>query len=120
MFGRVFSQTTPEVDRFLGVLPVYHIFASVSVVYPRYHPYLTHMSNRAVKVCMFPLSRGLGAVILRGFDPVSFGNSIQQYKISFCPIVPPILVLIANNPVFEQFDFSNVRAFLSGRLLIRK
>lgn len=69
---------------------------------------------------MFPLSRGLGTVILRGFDPVSFGNSIERYKIAFCPIVPPILVLIANNPVFEQFDFSNVRAFLSGKLLMRK
>jgi acyl-CoA synthetase (AMP-forming)/AMP-acid ligase II len=72
------------------------------------------MWNRAVKVCMFPLSRGLGAVMLRGFDPVSFGRSIEQYKITFCPIVPPVLVQIANNPLFEQFDFSSVRGFLSG------
>ena len=64
---------------------------------------------------MFPLSKGMGAIILRGFDPVSFGKSIEQYKITFCPIVPPILVQIANNPVFEQFDFSAVRAILSGK-----
>jgi 4-coumarate--CoA ligase len=72
------------------------------------------MLNRAVKVCMFPLSRGLGTVILQGFDPVSFGKSIEQYKLTFSAIVPPVLVQIANNPVFEQFDFSSMRGFLSG------
>jgi len=73
------------------------------------------MSNRAVLVCMFPLSRGLSAVILPSFDLVSFSKSIEKYKITFSPIVPPILVQLANNPVFEQFDFRSVRAFISGK-----
>ena len=73
------------------------------------------MSNRAVKVCMFPLSRGISAVVLPSFDPISFGKSIERYKLTFSLIVPPVLVLLANNPVFEQFDFRSVRAFLSGQ-----
>jgi 4-coumarate--CoA ligase len=64
---------------------------------------------------MFPLSVGMAAVILRGFDPINFGKSIEQYKITFCAIVPPVLVQIANNPVFEQFDLRALRVILSGK-----
>ena len=53
------------------IVPVY-------VVHPRYGSHLTLMSNRAVKLCMFPLCHGLGAVTLQGPDPVGFGNPLSN------------------------------------------
>ena len=79
------------------IVPVY-------VVHPRYGSHLTLMSNRAVKLCMFPLFQGLGAVTLQGSDPVGFGNPLSN---------------VDSYLIFEQFDFSSARGFLSGKESIK-
>ena len=98
IFDVVFSQITPGVDRFQGLLPAYHMIVPVYVVHPRYGSHLTLMSNRAVKPCVFPLCQGLGAVTLQGSDPVGLGNPLSN---------------INSNLIFEQFDFSSVRGLFS-------
>ncbi|KAG8861521.1 hypothetical protein FRB91_006229 [Serendipita sp. 411] len=95
MFPSVFINMEPGVDRMLGFLPGYHIYG-------------------LVKVLLYPISKGASTVIIRGFDVQMFGAAIGKYKATVLPMVPPVILLLAKNPIFEKFDFSNVKVITSG------
>lgn len=79
----------------LGFLPGYHIYG-------------------LVKALLYPISRGVATVIIRGFDIEMFSVAIHKYKVSVCAMVPPVILLLAKHPVFEKFDFSHVKLVTSG------
>jgi hypothetical protein len=55
---------------------------------------------------------------MRKFDVKTFGLALSKYRTTLLLLVPPVLLLIAKNPVFDDFDFS-VRRFQGGtRVLI--
>ncbi|KAG8832077.1 hypothetical protein FRC17_002086 [Serendipita sp. 399] len=87
MFPSVFTDIQPGVDKMLGFLPGYHIYG-------------------LVKVLLYPISKGGSAVLIRGFDVQLFGAAIGKYKANILPMVPPVILLLAKNPIFEKFDFS--------------
>lgn len=95
MFPAVFIRLEPGVDKMLGFLPGYHIYG-------------------LVKVLLYPIAKGAAAVIIRGFDVAMFGKAIGKYRASVLPMVPPVILLLAKNPVFEKFDFSSVKLITSG------
>lgn len=59
-----------------------------------------------VKVLLYPLSQGCAAVLIRGFDLKMFGAALSKHKTTVLPMIPPVILLIAKNPIFEKFDFS--------------
>ncbi|KIM28441.1 hypothetical protein M408DRAFT_329499 [Serendipita vermifera MAFF 305830] len=95
MFPSVFIDVKPEEDKMLGFLPGYHIYG-------------------LVKALLYPISRGVATVIIRGFDIEMFSVAIHKYKVSVCAMVPPVILLLAKHPVFEKFDFSHVKLVTSG------
>ena len=48
------------------------------------------------------------------FDLVKFCEAIQKYKVTIAHVVPPVLVLLAKEPVVDNYDLSSVTHFQSG------
>ncbi|KAI3906562.1 hypothetical protein MKW98_009470 [Papaver atlanticum] len=73
---------------------------------------LFHMFAMLFSLCS--LRAGAGILILQNFEIGSFLKLIQKYRVSVAPIVPPIVVELAKNPMAGSSEFSSIRAFLSG------
>ncbi|XP_028523524.1 uncharacterized protein LOC107999998 [Apis cerana] len=54
--------------------------------------------------------------LMRDYNTDKLLNSIQKYKITHLPLVPPILVAILKHPMLSNFDFSSVKEILCGAL----
>lgn len=64
-------------------------------------------------VC-FPLAVVIPCVCLPKFEPVLFLQTVEKYKITWALIVPPILVILANLPIVDDYDLSSLRSLMSG------
>lgn len=53
-------------------------------------------------------------VFLPKFEPHSFLQTIQSYKIASIPIPPPIVVLLAKSPLVDQYDISSLKYIFTG------
>ncbi|XP_076893605.1 4-coumarate--CoA ligase 2-like isoform X2 [Bidens hawaiensis] len=85
--------------------------------------------NRDVLMCVLPmfhilslsaillsgLRTGAAILIMQKFDIVSFLGLIEKYKVTIGPVMPPIMLAIANNEeVVDKYDLSSMRAVMSG------
>ncbi|KAL5008842.1 hypothetical protein ScPMuIL_014423 [Solemya velum] len=82
-------------DRALGVLPFFHIYGMVPVMFG----------------C---LKKGAKLVTIPRFDPELFLTSIQKEKISILHIAPPLALFMAKHPMISQYDTSSLRHVISG------
>jgi acyl-CoA synthetase (AMP-forming)/AMP-acid ligase II len=48
------------------------------------------------------------------FDLVKFCEAIQKYKVTIAHVVPPVLVLMAKEPIVDNYDLSSVTHFQCG------
>ena len=85
----------PGKDVMGAVLPFYHIFG------------LTTIMQQCLK-------RQVQVVVHAAFDLPKFLASIQQYKISFCHLVPPIILRLAKDAIVDDYDVSSLRMINSG------
>ena len=82
-------------DRILGFLPFFHIYG------------LTCLLHQCVMV-------GWTLVVLPRFDIETFCRLVQQYRITFAYVVPPVVLQLAKHPVVEKYDLSSLRMMNSG------
>lgn len=82
-------------DRLLAVLPFFHIYG------------MTVLLNLA-------LSRFSTLVTMPRFDLEAFLALIQEQRITFVFIAPPIGVALAKHPLVDRFDLSTLRGLMSG------
>lgn len=85
---------TPD-DVILCVLPMFHIY-----------------SLNTVLLCS--LRVGASIVVMTKFEIVGLLEVIQRHKITIAPLVPPIVLALAKNPIVEKFDLSSIRMLMSG------
>lgn len=85
----------PSGDKILACLPYFHIYGLTSLV-------------------MTPIHNGITTVVLPKFSIEKFCSLIQEYKITFIYIVPPMALLLAKHPCVDDFDLSSVRITNSG------
>ncbi|MBI5161100.1 MAG: AMP-binding protein [Micrococcales bacterium] len=85
---------TPD-DRVLAILPFFHIYG------------MTVLLNLAV-------SRRATLVTMPRFDLPQFLGLIQDQRISFVFIAPPIAVALAKHPLVADYDLSSLRGLMSG------
>jgi acyl-CoA synthetase (AMP-forming)/AMP-acid ligase II len=62
----------------------------------------------------YALSRGATLVVHQRFDLEQFLRSIQEHRVTFAHLVPPILVALAKHPMVSQFDLSSLEGIMSG------
>ncbi|MGN6325477.1 AMP-binding protein [Pseudolysinimonas sp.] len=82
-------------DRVLAFLPFFHIYG------------MTVLLNIA-------LERRATLVTMPRFDLPQFLQLIQEQRITFVFIAPPVAVALAKHPLVEQYDLSSLRGMMSG------
>ena len=82
-------------DVVLAVLPFFHIYGMVIIM-------------------SFALYRGATLVTMPRFDLEQCLGLMQQYRVSYAYLVPPIVLALAKHPLVDRFDLSSLRAIVSG------
>lgn len=82
-------------DKILGVLPFFHIYGLTGLVHQ-------------------PLHRGIELVVMPAFDLKKFCAGVQEHKITFIYVAPPVIVRLARDPVVSDYDLSSVRMITCG------
>lgn len=85
----------PTGDRLLACLPFYHIYGLTSLV-------------------MAPIHNNVHTVVLAKFEITKFCQLIQDVKITFIYIVPPMALLLAKDPRVTNYDLTSIRMTNSG------
>ncbi|KAK6936540.1 AMP-dependent synthetase/ligase [Dillenia turbinata] len=82
-------------DVVLCVLPLFHIYALVSV-----------------QLCS--LRAGSALLLMQKFEIGTLLELIQRHRVSYAALVPPLVLALAKNPIVEKFDLSSLRIVMSG------
>ncbi|KAL8720833.1 MAG: hypothetical protein Q9225_002350 [Loekoesia sp. 1 TL-2023] len=88
-------------DRVLAFLPFYHIYG------------LTCLVHNAAFI-------GLTLVVMSKFDLEKFCAIIQDFKITFAYIVPPVVLLLSKHPAVAKYNLSTLRMLNSGAAPLTK
>ncbi|GAA5795453.1 hypothetical protein HPULCUR_000811 [Helicostylum pulchrum] len=84
-----------DTNRMIAVIPLFHIYGLLLLL-------------------MYALYLGIPVYILPRFKLETFCKVIQDNKITYAPIVPPICLLLAKSPVISNYDLSSLKVALSG------
>jgi len=84
-----------EQDTIIAVLPFFHIYGMIVVM-------------------SYGLSQGATIVSMPRFDMAQFLEIMQQHKVTIAPLVPPIVLGLAKQPVVDNYDLSSLRLIFSG------
>ncbi|XP_050494550.1 uncharacterized protein LOC126877333 [Bombus huntii] len=79
----------------------------ILVFLPLFHGYAFGMMNTAI-------SCGAAVYIMGNFELETLLSSVEKYRITHIPLVPPVLVGLAKHPMVPNYDFSSVREIVSG------
>lgn len=93
--GMSMSRPLSEDDRLIAVLPFYHIYGLLVIM-------------------NWALSRGAGLVVLSRFDLQEFLGALQDRRVTYAHLVPPILVALAKHPLVDEYDLSALDGIMSG------
>jgi 4-coumarate--CoA ligase len=66
------------------------------------------------------LYSGLQLVVMPKFDLEDFCRFIQELKITFAYVVPPVVLLLSKHPVVPKYDLSTIRMMSSGAAPLTK
>jgi acyl-CoA synthetase (AMP-forming)/AMP-acid ligase II len=84
-----------EEDTLICVLPLFHIYGMMIIM-------------------NLGLYRGTTIVTMPRFELEEFLELMQQYRVSFAHVVPPIMLALAKHPIVDSYDLSNLRTIFSG------
>lgn len=90
-----FNVGLKQEDVCLGLLPQYHIYG------------MTFCSMTCMRL-------GTTLVSLPKFDPLHFLETMVKEKVTFAPLVPPIINFLARHPAVAKADLSALRIIFSG------
>ncbi|OCT46576.1 putative 4-coumarate--CoA ligase 1 [Cladophialophora carrionii] len=82
-------------DKILACLPFFHIYGLNCLV-------------------LSPIYSGVHTMVMARFDLERWCSIVQDHKITFSYIVPPIVLLLCKHPVVEKYDLSSLRMTNSG------
>jgi len=90
-----YEMANDENPTLMGVLPFFHIYGMTVMM----------LSSLVIGAKMVTLPR---------FDFVQFLETIQNYKINFLHVVPPMILALAKQPIVEKYDLSSLKVIISG------
>jgi acyl-CoA synthetase (AMP-forming)/AMP-acid ligase II len=90
-----------DTDTLLGALPFFHIYGMVVIM-------------------NLGLYEGATIVTMPRFDLEQCLELLQKHRITFAPVVPPVMLALAKNPIVGRFDLSHLTTLLSGAAPLRE
>ena len=79
----------------LGVLPFFHIYGMVVILFSSLHA-------------------GSKIVSLPKFEPELFLSAMEKHKTNIVNLVPPLLLFLAKHPLVEKYDLSCIDQIMTG------
>ncbi|OWZ08120.1 4-coumarate-CoA ligase, partial [Phytophthora megakarya] len=92
--GMIPAYTVEKMDYLLGMLPFFHIMATL----------IFHIS----------LYMGMSMVVLPGFQPNTLLQTAEKYKIKRLHLAPPLIKFLAKHPLVDKYDLSATTQASSG------
>ncbi|CAG8745642.1 15263_t:CDS:2, partial [Acaulospora morrowiae] len=86
---------------FMGVLPFFHIYG-------------LNLLLHAVLIL------GASTVLIPKFDLATFCRVVQDYKVTYGHLVPPIILLLVKDPTVKEYDLSSLRVIVNGAAPLSK
>ncbi|XP_015126624.1 4-coumarate--CoA ligase 1 [Diachasma alloeum] len=91
----------------LDFVPTGHGIPVVMFFLPLFHGY-------GLATMLTVIQANATAVMMKSFEPKLFCESVQKYRVTFIPLVPPIMGFLAKHPIVDNYDFSSVREIVCG------
>ncbi|KAH7378246.1 hypothetical protein BKA66DRAFT_571676 [Pyrenochaeta sp. MPI-SDFR-AT-0127] len=88
-------------DKILGVLPFFHIYGLTGLIHQTLH-------------------RGIEVVVMPAFDMKTFLRVVQEHKITFIYVAPPVIVRLSRDKMVDNYDLSSVKMITSGAAPLSK
>jgi acyl-coenzyme A synthetase/AMP-(fatty) acid ligase len=66
------------------------------------------------------LYRGIELILMPAFNMEVFLQAIQEHKITFVYVAPPVIVRLAREEIVNKYDLSSVRMITSGATPLTK
>ncbi len=85
----------PEGDSVLAFLPFFHIYGLTVILHQSFY-------------------RGVKTVVMSKFDIESWCRIVQEHKITFAYVVPPVVLQLSKHPCVDKYDLSSIRMLNSG------
>jgi len=63
---------------------------------------------------------GVESIVMPSFDLKAYCSIIQEYKITYLYVAPPIVLHLAKNPLVDNYDLSSVKMATSGAAPLSK
>lgn len=82
-------------DKFLGVLPFFHLYGLTALVHQVMH-------------------RGIELIVMPAFDLKAFLQAIQEHKITHIYVAPPVIVRLSRDSMARQYNLSSVKMITCG------
>ena len=79
----------------VGVLPFFHIYGMVVILYSSLHS-------------------GCKTVTTSKFEPELFLSCIEKYQINVGHLVPPLILFLAKHPLIDSYNLSSLEQIMSG------
>ena len=57
---------------------------------------------------------GLTAIVMAQFDLEKFCATVQEQKVTFAYVAPPVVLLLGKHPIVDKYDLSSLRMLSSG------
>lgn len=101
LMGVAAGNSITSEDRLLAFLPFYHIYGLTG---------LLHQS----------LYRGLTCIVMEKFDLEQFCQLVQQHKITYSYVVPPVVLGLSKHPIVDKYNLSSLRMMTSAAAPLTK
>lgn len=100
-------------DNVLAFLPFFHIYGTVG---PNTTNWRWVAKSSLGLTCLIHQAAysGLTTVVMPRFEIGKFCSVIQDQKITFAYVVPPIVLLLGKHPIIDKYDLSSLRMLNSG------
>lgn len=85
----------PDGDSVLAFLPFFHIYGLTVVLHQSFY-------------------RGLKTVVMPKFEIEAWCKMVQEHRITFAYVVPPVVLLLSKHPCVSKYDLSSLRMLSSG------
>ena len=106
-----------EGDKLLAFLPFFHIYVSV---FPRRSPTATNTYKGLTCLIHQSIHAGLTLICMSKFDLAKFCQHIQDHRITFAYVVPPVILQLGKSPIVSNYDLSSIRMMNSGAAPLTK
>lgn len=115
-------------DKILSVLPYYHIYGMFNVSSTFLVEFNEHrrVQRRYLTIpglqCLvhFPAYAGITTIVMSAFDLKKFCSIIQNHKITYTYVAPPVVLHLAKNAIVADYDLSTLRMITSGAAPLTK